>query len=147
MRNCPAFILRHDTALLSVLGNHFLFTRRKTEQVKIQGANLMTTVKCVYDWMKVKLSLCYKWAPHHKGVLGEWGIATCIFNLSTRRWWFVSFTPWPLYYQVKSPWYPLDRRLGGPQSWSRRGGEEKNSQPLPGLEPPIIQPRSPALYH
>jgi hypothetical protein len=37
-------------------------------------------------------------------------------------------------------WYPLDRRLGEPQSRSGRGGEEKNSQPLPGLEPPIIQP-------
>jgi hypothetical protein len=33
----------------------------------------------------------------------------------------------------------LDRRLGGPQSWSGRGGEEKNYQPLPGFEPPIIQ--------
>jgi hypothetical protein len=29
----------------------------------------------------------------------------------------------------------LDRRLGGPQSHSGRGGEEKNFQPLPGLEP------------
>jgi len=27
--------------------------------------------------------------------------------------------------------YPLDRRLGGPQSLSGRGGEEKNSQPPP----------------
>jgi hypothetical protein len=27
----------------------------------------------------------------------------------------VSFTPRPLYPQGKSPWYPLDRRLGGPQ--------------------------------
>jgi hypothetical protein len=34
----------------------------------------------------------------------------------------------------------LDRRLGGPHSQYRHGGEEKNSQPLPGLEPPIIQP-------
>jgi len=42
--------------------------------------------------------------------------------------------------QGKSPWYPLDRRLGGPQSQSGRDGEEKNSQLLPGLEPPIIQP-------
>jgi hypothetical protein len=40
----------------------------------------------------------------------------------------------------KDPWYPLDRRLSGSQSRSRRGGEEKNSQPPPGLEPPIIQP-------
>jgi hypothetical protein len=33
----------------------------------------------------------------------------------------------------------MDRRLGGPQRWSRHGGEEKNSQPLPGIESPIIQ--------
>jgi hypothetical protein len=30
--------------------------------------------------------------------------------------------------QGKSPRYPLDRRLVGPQSCSRHGGEEKNSQ-------------------
>jgi hypothetical protein len=40
----------------------------------------------------------------------------------------VSFTPQPLYPQGKSSWYLLDRRLGGPQSRSGRGGEEKNSQ-------------------
>jgi hypothetical protein len=34
----------------------------------------------------------------------------------------------------------LDRRLGGLQSQSGCGGEKKNSQPLLGLEPPIIQP-------
>jgi hypothetical protein len=37
--------------------------------------------------------------------------------------------------QGKSPRYPLDRRLGGPQSRSGRGGEEKNSHPPPGIEP------------
>jgi hypothetical protein len=31
--------------------------------------------------------------------------------------------------------YHWDRRLGGPQSRSGYGGEEKNSQPLPGIEP------------
>jgi hypothetical protein len=30
--------------------------------------------------------------------------------------------------------------MGGPQSWYGHSDEEKNSQPLPGLEPPIIQP-------
>jgi hypothetical protein len=36
----------------------------------------------------------------------------------------VSFTPLPLYPRGMSPWYPLGRRLGGPQSRSgRRGGE------------------------
>jgi hypothetical protein len=41
----------------------------------------------------------------------------------------------------QSPWYPLDRGLGGLHSRSGRGGKEKKSQPLlPGLESPIIQP-------
>jgi hypothetical protein len=31
-------------------------------------------------------------------------------------------------------------RTGGPQNRSERCGEEKNSQPLPGLEPLINQP-------
>jgi len=44
----------------------------------------------------------------------------------------VSFTTRPLYPQGKSPWYPLDR-LGGLQSRSGCGGEEKNSQPPPGI--------------
>jgi hypothetical protein len=52
----------------------------------------------------------------------------------------VSFTPRLLYFQGKNPWYPLDRRLGGLQSRSGRGGEDKNSEPQPGLEPRIIQP-------
>jgi hypothetical protein len=38
--------------------------------------------------------------------------------------------------QGKRPCYPLDKRLGGSQSRSGHEGEEKNSQPLPGLEPP-----------
>jgi hypothetical protein len=40
----------------------------------------------------------------------------------------------------KSPWYSLNRRLGGPQSWTGCGAEEKNSQPLPEIELSIIQP-------
>jgi hypothetical protein len=36
----------------------------------------------------------------------------------------------------------LYQRLGRSQSWSGRGGEEKNSEPLPGLEPLIIQPET-----
>jgi hypothetical protein len=43
---------------------------------------------------------------------------------------------------------PMDRRLGGPQSRSGRGGEEKNSQPSPEIELyNLYRPaRSPALY-
>jgi len=41
------------------------------------------------------------------------------------------FTP----LQEKSPQYPLNRRLGGPPSWSGHGIEEKYSQPPLGIEP------------
>jgi hypothetical protein len=75
-----------------------------------------------------------------KAYLGSGGIALRILDLVTIWRWVVSLTPRPLYPQGKSPWYPLDRRLGKPQSQSGHGGEKKNSKPLPGLEPPIMQP-------
>jgi hypothetical protein len=71
-----------------------------------------------------------------------WGVEVYLhafFDFGTRWRWVVSFMPRPLHPQRKNPWYPLDRRLGEPQSRSGRGGEEKNSQPLLGLEPPNIQ--------
>jgi len=40
----------------------------------------------------------------------------------------------------RAPWYPLDRRLGGPHSQSGCSGEENNSQFLPALKPLIIYP-------
>jgi hypothetical protein len=42
----------------------------------------------------------------------------------------------------KSPCYPLDRRLSGPQTRSGRGSEEKNSQSPPGIDP--LNPDRPA---
>jgi hypothetical protein len=83
-----------------------------------------------------------------KAYWGSGCIAPLILELGTRWRWVVSFTPRPLYPQGKSPWYPLDRGLGGPQSSSGRGGEEKNSHPLPGFEPwnPDRPARSPKLY-
>jgi hypothetical protein len=83
--------------------------------------------------------MCFNWAPRHGGLLASGGIAPRI-DLGTGWRWVVSSTPRPLYRRVADPQYPLDRRLGGSQSRSGRGGEETNSQPLPGLEPPMIQP-------
>jgi hypothetical protein len=40
-----------------------------------------------------------------------------------------------LWKQNSLDWLTLDGRLGGPQSRSGHGGEEKNSQPPPGIEP------------
>jgi hypothetical protein len=86
--------------------------------------------------IKVKLSLCFNWAPRHEDVLEEWKYSATHSDFDTRWVSVVSFTPRPLYPQVKSSWYPLDRRLGGPQS---RSDEEKNFQPPLGLKPPNIQ--------
>jgi hypothetical protein len=74
-----------------------------------------------------------------------WGVDVYIhalFDLGTGWRWAVSFTPRPLYPQGKSPWYPSDRRLGGPQSRCGRGGEKKNSHPRRKSNPrtPIVQP-------
>jgi hypothetical protein len=45
-----------------------------------------------------------------------------LLDLGTSLRRVFSFTPWPLYPWGKSPRYPLDRRLGGPQS--RSGWQE-----------------------
>jgi hypothetical protein len=63
-------------------------------------------------------------------------------DLGTSWRWVVNFTPWLLYPQGKSPWYPLDRRLGGPQSQSGRFGEEKILDPT-GTQTPTPQSSSP----
>jgi hypothetical protein len=41
---------------------------------------------------------------------------------------------WQLYPEGKNPWYPLYRRLDGPQSQSGCCGEEKNILLLLGIE-------------
>jgi hypothetical protein len=51
----------------------------------------------------------------HYAMIAYWetgGMVPRILDLGTRWRWVVSFTPLPLYPQGKSPWYPLDRRLG-----------------------------------
>jgi hypothetical protein len=70
-----------------------------------------------------------------KAYWGSGGIAPRILDLGTRLRRVVNFTPRSLYPRRKSPY-----RLCGPRSRSGRSGEEKNSQLLTGLEPPIIQP-------
>jgi hypothetical protein len=46
-----------------------------------------------------------------------------------------SLTPLLLYPQGKGHWYPLDRRLGGPQNRSGGGGEEKICSPCRDSNP------------
>jgi len=58
--------------------------------------------------------------------MGNGGSALRIPSLGTRWRRMVSLTPRPLYLRGKNPWYPLNRRLGGPQSRSGRSDREKS---------------------
>jgi hypothetical protein len=87
-----------------------------------------------------RLTFCALTEHQTTGVLRSRGMVPRILDLGTRWRWVVSFTPGRFTPQLKSPCCPLDRRLCGPQSRPGRGGEERNSQPLSGLEPPIMQP-------
>jgi hypothetical protein len=59
---------------------------------------------------------------------GSEGIASHILNFG------------PLCLRDRSRPYPLDRRLGGPQSRSERGGEDKNPIIAPvGKWTPVVQ--------
>jgi hypothetical protein len=71
--------------------------------------------------------------------MGEWRYSSNFLDLGTRWRRVVSFTPLPLYPRGKRLRYPLDRRLGRPQSRSGRCGEEKKLA-LPAIEP---EPSSP----
>jgi hypothetical protein len=105
-----------------------------------KSEQLVTTVRnqnCIHEG--IKLSPCFlNLAPPHEGVLGErmYSYTHSLTSALDGGEWSASrpgrFTPRKRTTDT--------RRQGGPQSRSGRGGEEKNSQPPPGLEPPIIQP-------
>jgi len=90
----------------------------------------------------VELSLCL--TKHHamKAYWGSGGVALRILDLGNRWRCEVIFTPRLLYPRSKNARYALARRLGGPQSQSGRGGEEKGVPllPLPGIEPRSSSP-------
>jgi hypothetical protein len=69
----------------------------------------------------------FNWAPLHEGVLGEWRYSSTHSLTSVLHGgeWSTS---------RPGRFTPRDRTLGGPQNRSGRGGEEKNSQPPPGIE-------------
>jgi hypothetical protein len=95
------------------------------ECVKIEG------FKFIFDrQVKVK-SLCFVLTEHHaiKAYWGSGGIAPRIVTSAIDGGEWSASRPGRFISQGKSPWYPLDRMVGGPQSRSGRGGEEKNSQP------------------
>jgi hypothetical protein len=67
-------------------------------------------------------------------------VAPCIFDLGTTWRWVVSFTAGRFTPRERAPGTHC---IGGsvkPRDRSGRDGEEKNSEPLQGLEAPILQP-------
>jgi hypothetical protein len=74
--------------------------------------------------VKVKLPLCLIKYHVMKTYWGSGDPVLCILNLGTRWEWVVSFMPWQLYIWGKNLWYPLDRRLGGPQCQSGHCGKK-----------------------
>jgi hypothetical protein len=75
--------------------------------------------------------------------MGEWRYSSSILHLGISWRWVDIFTHRQLYLRGKSPRYPLDRRLGGPQSRYGRCGVQKHFLPLPRLKP---RPSNPSLY-
>jgi hypothetical protein len=90
-----------------------------------------------------QFSTYHLWQLHiHATVMGEWRYSSTILDLGTRWRWVVSFKPQPLWPGGNSPWFPLDRMLGGPQSQSVCCGVEENVLPMLGIKP---EPSSPQL--
>jgi hypothetical protein len=83
-------------------------------------------IKHIYC-VKVKLSLCLtNYVLCYEGIWESGCIDPCILDFGTTWRWVDSLMPWLLYPQGKSPWYPLDRRLGASQNLSGQCGQEKN---------------------
>jgi hypothetical protein len=83
---------------------------------------------------KVKLSLCLtNYAQRHEGLWESRCIDPRILDLGT-SWCVVSFTPRRL-----NPWYPLDKRLGGPQNRSGRRRENYLPYRDSNSDPSVVQ--------
>jgi hypothetical protein len=85
---------------------------------------------CIPVGKKVKLSLGTP--RRHMGCSGD--TASLIVNFNAKWSQAVTFIPWLVYLQIKSPWRPLYRNVSGFQNWSGCFGEETNLLPMPGIK-------------
>jgi hypothetical protein len=109
--------------------------------------NISSNIRYVKNYCnKSRPFVVFNWAPRHEGMLESGGIAPRILDPGTKCRWVVSFTPWPLYPQGNSSWYPLDR-LGGwaPEPILTRWWRE-NFPDLAGTRTPDLPACSLALY-
>jgi hypothetical protein len=110
--NKKAMGVTHATDLCRQIKTVERFVKRNKNSLQLKITQAASLSHCTVPVLKT---------PCHEDVWGSWGLAPHSLHLSTRWKWVVSFTP-----RWKSPRYVLDGRLGGPQSRSGRGGEEKN---------------------
>jgi hypothetical protein len=126
----------HLTSDRKVSHHHTL--KRGKKHTNLTAGSWLQTPLILLNKGNGKVVPVLSFLPEHHAMKAYWrsgGIAPRSLDLGTGCRWVVSFIPWPLHPQRKSPYYPLDRSLGGPQSRWGRGGEEKNSCPPPRIEP------------
>jgi hypothetical protein len=129
---------------------HLHSTERKCNRCCLSmDTDFSTSTKSVEGFRKQKLSaflsrFVQSWVTGEIRKTKKGNIA----NLGTNWRWVVSFTPWPLYPEGKSPCYPLNRRLDGPQNRPGWRGEEKNLTLLESehwsLGRPVVTPTVPS---
>jgi hypothetical protein len=96
--------------------------------------------------VQVKLALCFtNYALRHKDLWRNWCIDPRFLDLGTNWGWVVGFTALDSLPPGKSSRYPLDRRLGVPQSRSGRYEKVKILYPT-GTGTPTSQSSSPHSY-
>jgi hypothetical protein len=109
------------------------------EQKLVTKQSLFGTCHSIALKVNSKVVLVLKLLKHYAmKTYGEWIYSS--LDLSTSWRWVVSFKNLPLYSRGKSPQYPLDRRLGGPQTLSGRYGHINILDPTVTQTPPT--PRS-----
>jgi hypothetical protein len=131
----------------AVSNSHFIVARGLVAvgTYLFRGRYLIRGVHPTISICKVKVSLFLNnWVVRHEDLWESECIDPHILDVGTSWRWVVSFTPRSLYPWEKSPRYPLDRRLGRPQTTWR--GEP--IFPLPGLELQELRhpARSQSLY-
>jgi hypothetical protein len=86
---------------------------------------------------KVKVNIKFTLEQAMKAQRGSRGIALLFFLTSAQDGVGGQHNVPAALHLRKLTWYPLYRRLGGPQSWS---GKVKKISPSPGFDPRTIQP-------
>jgi hypothetical protein len=145
--NCSVFLLTHATTALYGVNTSQCRCRKNisdytsTTPFLFPSNSLIIEHRIIWSYVewapnrriqyiinrKVKLTLCL---ICHEDVWGSGCIDQRFLVLGTSWRRVVNFTPLLIYLGEKSPRYPLDRRLGGPQSPFGRHGDVKILDPI-----------------